>query len=98
MRLADFYVLLGKPDEAKRILTEITTKAPDDLPAWRLLAEINFTQGQLDAAGKAVGVILKKDPSDIDGRLLRGRVHLAKCETKEALQDFQSVIKRIFVT
>ena len=35
MRLADFYLLARKPDEAKRILSEITQKAPEYLPAWR---------------------------------------------------------------
>ena len=37
--------------------------------------------------------MLKKNPQDLDGLFLRGRVHLAKHETIEAIQDFQQVLK-----
>jgi len=47
----------------------------------------------LDEAVKARDVVLKKSPSDLDGHLLRGRVHLAKRETTDALQEFQKVLK-----
>ena len=89
MRLADFYLLLRRPDEAKRTLTEITEKAPDFPPAWRRRAEIAFAERKWDEAVKALDVVLKKSPSDLDGHLLRGRVHLAKRQTTEAIQAFQ---------
>src|SRR5262249_342853 len=46
--LADFYLRSRRPDEAKRVLTEITRKAPDYLPAWRRLAEVAFSERQFD--------------------------------------------------
>ena len=40
--LADFYLLLQKPAEAKQVLAEITTEAPDFLPAWHRIAQLAF--------------------------------------------------------
>ena len=82
LRLADFYLLLRRPEEARKTLVEITEKAPDFLPASRRLAEIAFAEQKRDEAVKA-----------LDGHLLRGRVHLAKRETTEAIQEFQMVLK-----
>ena len=70
LRLADFYLAVGKPDDAKRLLGEITTKTPDFLPAWRRTAEIAIRDRRLDDGDKALDVILKKNPSDLDGHLL----------------------------
>ena len=55
-KLADFYFLLNRRAEAMAILQEITKKAPHYLPAWRLLAEINFVEGRLDDRVKALAV------------------------------------------
>ena len=38
-------------------------------------------------------MLLGKSPSDLDGHFLRGRLHLAKGESTEAIQDFQKVLK-----
>jgi Tfp pilus assembly protein PilF len=92
VRLADFYLLLRRPDEAKQTLTEITLKAPDFLPAWRRLAEIAFAERKWDEAVKALDVVLKKNPSDLDGHLLRGRVHLAKRRRRRP-SGFQNVLR-----
>src|SRR5207253_1469433 len=37
--------------------------------------------------------VFKKSPSDLEGHLLRGRVHLAKGEATAAIEDFQKVVK-----
>ena len=73
--------LAQKPDEAKRILSEITQQNPDYLPAWRRRAEIAFQERNYDESLKALQAILKKNPSDLEGHLLQGRVRLAKRET-----------------
>src|SRR5437867_1781231 len=93
VQLADLYLLVGKPDEAKKLLGEATQKTPDYLPAWRRLAEIAFAEGKLEDGAKALEAVLKKNPQDLDGLLLRGRLHLAKAETTQAIQDFQQVLK-----
>jgi tetratricopeptide (TPR) repeat protein len=82
-----------RPEEARQILTEITKKTPDYLPAWRRLAEMAFAEGHLDETTRTLDVVLKKSPGDIDARLLLGRVHLARHETDAAVREFRAVLK-----
>jgi tetratricopeptide (TPR) repeat protein len=93
LKLANFYLASGRPDEGKRILTEMTQKAPDFLPAWRRLADIALSEQKYDESLKALEPVFKKNPSDLEGRMLRGRVHLAKGETTEAIDEFQKLLK-----
>src|SRR5262249_33825922 len=54
LKLADFYVSAQRPNEAKRILEELTRKAPDFFPAWRRLAQIAFEERNYDESLKAL--------------------------------------------
>ena len=71
-----------------RLLAEITQEAPDFLPAWRRLAQIELEEQNYDGSLKTLKALLKKNPSDLEGQFLQGRVHLAKGESNEAIQDF----------
>src|SRR6266850_6989430 len=93
LRLADFYFAMQRPDEGKRVLLDITSKAPDFLPAWRRLAEVALIERRYDDAVEALAPVFKKNAADFEGLMLRGRVRLARGETVEATQDFQAVIK-----
>ena len=94
IKLADFYYRVAhKPEDAKRVLTEISAKATDSLRAQRRLAEISFAQERYDETLKTLDGILKKNPSDLAAHVLRGRVHLAKGEPTEAIQEFQHALK-----
>ena len=53
------------------------------------MGEIGLNERRWDEAVKVLEVVLKKSPADLDGHLLRGRVHLAKRQTTEAIQAFQ---------
>ncbi len=92
IRLADFYLLTKRPDEAKRVLVDITTKAEDFLPAWQRLAEIALNEKQYDECLKYLETIRKKNPTDPGSRLLKGRMHLAKGETTDAIQELQEAV------
>jgi tetratricopeptide (TPR) repeat protein len=93
LKLADFYLTQQKPADARRVLTEMTAKAPDYLPAWRRLAEMAFNEGKYDESLKFLAAVFKKSPSDVDGHVLSGRVHLAKRETTRAIEEFQTALK-----
>jgi tetratricopeptide (TPR) repeat protein len=93
LKLADFYFALQKPDEGKRILHEITEKAKDFLPAWRRTAEVALLERRYDDAVKALAPVFKKNSDDLEGHLLKGRVHLGRGEPTEAIQEFQRVLK-----
>ena len=71
----------------------MTEKAPDFLPAWRRLAEVALNERKYDESLKALDAVFKRSPSDLEGRLLHGKVHLAKGETTKAIEDFQRVLK-----
>src|SRR5947208_6540834 len=94
MKLVDcYYRVAQESEDAKRMLTEISAKAPDFLLARRRLAEITFAQARYDETLQALDGLLKKNPSDPDGRVLRGRVLLAKGQTTEAIPEFQQALK-----
>lgn len=92
LKLAEF-LAPRKPDEAKQLLGQITQKAPDYLPAWRGVAQVAFVEGNLAESDKAIGVILKKNPGDLEGHLLRGRIYRAQRKSPQAIQEFQTVLK-----
>src|SRR5205814_8461369 len=72
LKLAEF-LAPRKPDDAKRLLGQMTQKAPNYLPAWRGVAQIAFVEGNFSESDRAIGVILEKNPADLDGHFLRGR-------------------------
>ena len=54
LRLAEFLARTGRGEEGKRLLGEITRKAPDYLPAWRRIAEQAFAARQYDDSHRAL--------------------------------------------
>ena len=92
VKLAEF-LASRKRDEAKQLLGQITQKTPDYIPAWRGIAQIAFVEGNLVESDKALGVILKKNPGDLEGHFLRGQIYRIKRETPQAIQEFQTVLK-----
>ena len=93
LRLAEFYFAMQRPEDGKRVLDELTTKAPEFFPGWRRLAEVALLERRYDDALKALAPVFKKNPGDFEGGLIRGRVHLARGETVEAIQGFQTLLK-----
>jgi tetratricopeptide (TPR) repeat protein len=93
LKLADFYFAMQRPEDGKRVLAEVTAKAPDFLAGWRRLAEVAFGERRYDDAVTALAPVFKKNAADFEGGLLRGRIHLARGETVEAIQDFQALLK-----
>jgi Flp pilus assembly protein TadD len=90
--LADFYVLVGRRDEAKRVLQEIVDRGANRAPALRRLAELAVTDGKFDEALKALEPIFRENVDDIDALILRGQVSLGKHSPADAAKDFQKVL------
>ena len=93
LQLTSFIGREAEIAEAKRLLGEMTEKAPDYLPAWRRLAEIAVAERRYDDATKALNVVLKRNAGDLDAHLLMGRVYLARSQTNQAIQEFRAVLK-----
>lgn len=79
---ADFKSRTGALDEAKRLLTEMTEKTPDCVPAWVSLAELTLMNNQLapekrfDECLSLINQIQVRDPENYQSQLLRARVRL----------------------
>ena len=93
IRLAEFKVLNGSVDEAKRLLNEITGKTPDFFPAWLLRAKIALTEKHYDEAISFLENVLSQDPQNIDGKMLQSQVLLAKGETQKATEALEQLSK-----
>ena len=70
-------------------LQEITGKIPDSLIAWHLLAQIAFSEKQLDESLQYLDNILFRDPANIEAGLLKAQVWLARGETKKAIEALE---------
>jgi tetratricopeptide (TPR) repeat protein len=86
LKYADFEADTGHLANANRILKEITTYAPDYLPAWSSLAKIAYKQKSYDDSLALLENIFNRDPMNPEGRLLQSDVLLAKGDVKSALQ------------
>lgn len=93
MQYAEFRTHTGGTEEATALLRETTTKAPDFLPAWRLLAQIAFGQQKYDDALSLVEHVLQQDPDNADGRMIEAQVRIAKGEGAKAVDGLERLEK-----
>ena len=91
---AEFKARTGAADEAKARLNVITQEAPDFLPAWRLLAQIAFTEGRFNDSLNLLENIVLRDPANIEARLLQAQVRMVKGDVKEALETLENLNTR----
>ena len=76
----------GEPDEAKKLLQgDSKRKRQGFLLAWGQLAQYALAEGRIEDCEKALKKILKKNPNDFGGRLLRARLLWAKGEVEDAV-------------
>src|SRR6266581_7793123 len=86
LKYAEFESATGDAEEVRRISTEMTSKAPDYLPGWTLLAEQAFKEKKYDEAFSLLENVFGRDAENIDGRRLQSEVLLAKGDTKKAVE------------
>lgn len=91
MALPEFKVQMGALEDAKVLLKEITTQAPDFLPAWSLQAKIAIREKKYDDALRLVGNALSRDSGNIEARIVQAESWLAKNETKKALESLDEL-------
>lgn len=89
---AGFKVDAGAAEDGKKILEEITRKAPDYVPGWTMLAQIAFVEGKYDDCSAFLKRVEVRDPANYDALLLNGKLMLAKGERTNAVAQFERVI------
>ena len=95
--LGDFYASVNRLDDAVRIYQDILTKSPDYTAGRYRLGEIMLVKGDTAGANAQIAEVLKKDGTDRQALLLRGRVGLQSGEanaTKAAIEDLKEVLRQ----
>lgn len=88
------FVLAGDFVEARRLLTEIRTKNPDDLPAALAEAAIDIRQGQLDAAQTIVQRLEDQAPDYTAARVYDAEIAVAQNKTRRAYEIYRALSQR----
>ena len=94
--LVRFYDASNRPADARRVLDEIVATGkdtPDGLAARGQIAAKDLAAGKVDAARTELDAILKANPRDGVGLLLRGRILLADGKARDAIIDLRSAAK-----
>lgn len=78
---------------ANAILSEITSKAPDYLPAWIFSARLALDQKQYDKCASALDRALRRNPNHYEAIALRAEMHLAQKNTDKALTELDRLVK-----
>jgi tetratricopeptide (TPR) repeat protein len=95
LQYAQFKIQTGNRDAGRQILTDIVRKAPDFLPAWMLLAEMDEQDKKFDESAASVAKVLARDSGHPDALLLSGRLWLAKGKPEKAAAVLESA-RRIY--
>jgi len=88
---ADFKLKTGAPDEAKRIAEGITRKAPDYLPAWLFLAQIEAAARHFQDCDRLLERILARDPSNYQALILKGNLLMSQGDGTNAVAHLERV-------
>lgn len=91
--LASFYLTAQRPEDAKNVFRQMIADKPEYKPARYELAEILFRQGKVEEASAVVDDILKLNPKDAGGLVLRARVELEHKEPQKAIPDLEAAQK-----
>ena len=75
LALADYYVWIGRPDDALRVLEPLAAGPDRGGVARARVAAILYDQGDRTAAARAVDELLAQDPG-VDGLILKARMSL----------------------
>jgi tetratricopeptide (TPR) repeat protein len=88
LRYVDFQRETGEFGAARKSLAEITTTAPDYLPAWIDLMNLACTKGQNHDCADIIERILLHDPVNYQALLAQAELKIAEGKVLEALIQF----------
>ena len=91
---------IALPEEAKKILADLVTKAnaaPQDMRAWKTLAEAQARAARLDSSYRSAALssyrhVLELDPNDLDGLRGVGNVYYDFEEFATAIEYYQKYL------
>jgi len=91
--LADYYVMVKKYDDARKILQEVAQKDADYAVATIRLASVDAAEGNRAMAMVKLREVVGKHPKDMTARLLIARLLLIDGKRDEALAAANAIVK-----
>jgi tetratricopeptide (TPR) repeat protein len=93
MALADYYLLIRKPDEARKALLELAARDPAAYAAATTrLAALDVALGERTQAAVKLRQVLEKHPKEAPARLLNARLLLMDGKRDEAFAEAGKII------
>jgi tetratricopeptide (TPR) repeat protein len=83
----------GKAIQTYRDIIELDQTGPKGLVARTALAQVYASQGEQEAARALVAEVLKADPGNTDGLLLRARDRLNEGDNEGAITDLRTLLR-----
>ncbi len=94
LSLSDYYVLMKRYDEARKILDRMAAQKETFGIANTRLAALDATQGNLPSALARAADVIKRDPSNLSARLLNTRLLLLDGKRDAALTEANGIVAR----
>jgi len=91
--LADYYLTLKQPDDARKVLLELASRADGYVPANVRLAAFEGDSGQRAQALARLEEVLKRFPKDTSARLVRAILWRDDGKSDQALIEARDIIK-----
>lgn len=93
VKFAEFKAQTGAIEEAKQLLTQITSKTPDFLLAWILSAKIALSEKKYQEASSLLENVFSQDSENIDARMLQVQIWLGQNEIRKATEALEKLSK-----
>jgi tetratricopeptide (TPR) repeat protein len=93
IKYAETRVQAGAPEDARKLVGEITAKAPDYIPAWIFLAQLALTEKKHDEVATLLQNVFSRDPINYEAGLINAQAALGKGEAQKAVAMLEQLIK-----
>jgi Flp pilus assembly protein TadD len=91
--LGEFYLAQGDLDKALAEYASLHSRHPKDEAISRTYAQALILKNQTDEASKIVDAILKDNPADPEGLILRGQIEIHQGHPDDAVQTLERATK-----
>ena len=91
LQYAQFKLRTGDLAGARELMLDITRKTPDYIPAWIALADLSLTQNKIPDCTEMLAKALGRDPQNVEGLIIQGRVYNLKGEYDKAIALFEKM-------
>ena len=93
LQYAEFKILTGDSAAGKQLLTDLVKQTPDYLPGWMALAQLAAAEKNYPEGLALLGNVLSRDPQNLEGLLLKGRLDMESGATDQAINDFTGMTR-----